>query len=113
MHVRSSRPASPTGKVPDVIRDELLTVSLGEVSVANGKTSRLTPLEFKLLICFVRHPHEVLPYERLSELAWGASGATRDQIKLYVSYLRRKLRAAGADPIETVRGAGYRYRPSG
>jgi DNA-binding response OmpR family regulator len=95
------------------MRDELLTVSAGEVTVADRKTARLTPLEYKLLISFVRHPHEILPHERLSELAWGASGATRDQVKLYVSYLRRKLRAAGADLIETVRGAGYRYRPSG
>jgi DNA-binding response OmpR family regulator len=33
-------------------------------------------------------------------------------VKLYVGYLRRKLRDAGAgDPVETVRGFGYRYRP--
>ena len=33
-------------------------------------------------------------------------------MKLYVSYLRRKLGGAAAvDPVETVRGVGYRYRP--
>jgi DNA-binding response OmpR family regulator len=35
-----------------------------------------------------------------------------EQVKLYVGYIRRKLRtAAGVNPIETVRGFGYRYRP--
>jgi DNA-binding response OmpR family regulator len=40
--------------------------------------------------------------------------ASRDQVKLYVGYLRRKLEGAGADGtvIETVRGFGYRYKPS-
>jgi DNA-binding response OmpR family regulator len=45
---------------------------------------------------------------------WGDPyGASRDQVKLYVGYLRRKLEAAGGEgsAIETVRGFGYRYRP--
>jgi DNA-binding response OmpR family regulator len=45
---------------------------------------------------------------------WGdAYSASRDQVKLYVGYLRRKLEAAGVDgaAIENVRGFGYRYRP--
>jgi DNA-binding response OmpR family regulator len=34
-------------------------------------------------------------------------------VKLYVGYLRRKLRStAGVNPIETVRGFGYRYNPA-
>ncbi|WP_375337052.1 hypothetical protein [Conexibacter sp. W3-3-2] len=36
-------------------------------------------------------------------------------MKLYVGYLRRKLHAVLGDddgPIETVRGFGYRWRPS-
>ena len=38
---------------------------------------------------------------------------SRDQVKLYVSYLRKKLGqvANGFEPIETVRGFGYRYVP--
>src|SRR5881392_3835248 len=48
------------------------------------------------------------------ELAWGnARNVERDQVKLYVGYLRRKLGAPPGEesPIETVRGFGYRYRP--
>jgi DNA-binding response OmpR family regulator len=73
----------------------------------------LTPLEFRLLTAFVQHPNQVLSHEQLLELAWGGAGAgERDQVKLYVGYLRRKLGAPpGAEsPIETMRGFGYRYK---
>ena len=95
--------------------DGLLTIDFPRRSVtAAGTAVPLTPLEFKLLSTFVRHPDEVLSRERLLELVWGtADDASPDQVRLYVLYLRRKLEAAapGASPIETLRGFGYRYRP--
>ncbi len=80
---------------------------------SDGRDVTLTPLEFRLLSTFVRHPNQVLSREQLLELVWGvAESVAADQVKLYVGYLRRKLRAAtDAEPIETVRGFGYRYRP--
>jgi DNA-binding response OmpR family regulator len=93
--------------------DDLLEIDFGQHSVtANGRPVELTPLEFRLLGAFVRHPDQVLSHEQLLELVWGEPGArSRDQVKLYVGYLRRKLdEASGAKaPIETVRGVGYRY----
>jgi DNA-binding response OmpR family regulator len=74
---------------------------------------KLTPLEFRLLATFVRHPNQVLSRDQLLELVWGDSlGVSPEQVKLYVGYLRRKLEPAAPDstPIETVRGFGYRYR---
>jgi DNA-binding response OmpR family regulator len=84
------------------------------VAVADRELT-LTPREFRLMVTFVRHPNQVLSHDQLLELAWGDSfTVSRDQVKLYVSYLRRKLLAAGAaDPIETGRGFGYRYVPAG
>ena len=75
----------------------------------------LTPLEFKLLSAFVRHPRQVLSRDQLLELVWGnAYGVSGDQVKLYVGYLRRKLDPLEPDsvPIDTVRGFGYRYTPA-
>jgi DNA-binding response OmpR family regulator len=75
----------------------------------------LTPLEFKLLSAFVRHPRQVLSRDQLLELVWGSTyGVAGDQVKLYVGYLRHKLDAQHPDtvPIETVRGFGYRFNPS-
>jgi DNA-binding response OmpR family regulator len=85
--------------------------------MSRGLPVRLTPLEFRLLDAFTRHPGQVLSTEQLIEHCWGhEAGVSRDQVKLYVSYLRKKLghEAAGFEPIETVRGFGYRYvAPSG
>jgi DNA-binding response OmpR family regulator len=81
--------------------------------ICRGLPIRLTPLEFRLLCCLVEHAGKVLSAEQLVEQVWGhAGGVSRDQVKLYVSYVRRKLgQAGGFAPIETVRGFGYRYVP--
>jgi DNA-binding response OmpR family regulator len=73
----------------------------------------LTPTEFRLLAALARHPNQVLSQDQLLEMAWGDSAnRSRQQVKLYIGYLRRKLtETADVDPIETVRGFGYRYRP--
>jgi DNA-binding response OmpR family regulator len=81
--------------------------------ICRGLPIRLTPLEFRLLCCLVEHAGKVLSAEQLVEQVWGhAGGVSRDQVKLYVSYVRKKLgQAGGFAPIETVRGFGYRYVP--
>jgi len=95
--------------------DDLLQVDFGERRVtAAGNDVELTPLEFRLLAAFVGHPNQLLEHDQLLQLVWGGErGSSRDQVKLYVGYLRRKLAAAGVDPgvIETARGFGYRYSP--
>jgi DNA-binding response OmpR family regulator len=94
--------------------DALLMIDFAQRSVTiDGREVKLTPLEFKLLSTFVRHPNQVLSRDQLLELVWGdAYSVSREQVKLYVGYLRRKLDPAAPDtvPIETVRGFGYRYR---
>jgi DNA-binding response OmpR family regulator len=95
--------------------DGLVDIDFGQRCASmHGKELGLTPTEFKLLGAFVRHPNQVLSHDQLLELVWGdAVGGSRDQVKLYVGYLRRRLRdAADVNPIETVRGFGYRYNPA-
>jgi DNA-binding response OmpR family regulator len=79
-----------------------------------GRELPLTRLEYNLLEAFVRHPNQVLSQEQLLELAWEDPHAvSRDQVKLYVGYLRRKLGSRpDGSPIETVRGFGYRFKPA-
>jgi DNA-binding response OmpR family regulator len=95
--------------------DGFLTMDFAERRLTVGdRAVELTPLEFKLLATFVDHPNQLLEHGQLLELVWGGErGTSRDQVKLYVGYLRRKLADAGAEPaaIETVRGFGYRYSP--
>jgi DNA-binding response OmpR family regulator len=112
-HLRRSRDRQ---EAPQQYADGFVQVDFPQRAVrAGGENVSLTPLEFRLLTAFVRHPNQVLSHDQLVELAWGGAGsAERDQVKLYVGYLRRKLGEppGGDSPIETVRGFGYRYRPA-
>jgi DNA-binding response OmpR family regulator len=109
------RRSGPRGEEPTTYGDGVLTIDFAQREVAVGGTKvALTPLEFKLLTVFVRHPNQVLSHEQLLDLVWGdALSGSRARAKLYVGYLRQKLSDAGAEAslIETVRGFGYRYRP--
>jgi DNA-binding response OmpR family regulator len=95
--------------------DARLSISFAQRAVRfDEREVVVTPLEYRLLSAFVRHPDQVLSHDQLRELVWGDTLATsRDEVKLYVGYLRRKLApdAPRDTPIETVRGFGYRYRP--
>jgi DNA-binding response OmpR family regulator len=101
------------------MRDEVHSDGLVEIDFAQRRVTirdrdvGLTPTEFRLLAALVRHPNQVLSQDQLLEMAWGDSAnRSRQQVKLYIGYLRRKLgEAADEDPIETVRGFGYKYRP--
>ncbi|HET9593688.1 MAG TPA: response regulator transcription factor [Solirubrobacterales bacterium] len=75
-----------------------------------GREVTLTPTEFRLLAFLMRNRNQVVSQLQLLEEVWGNADADPQQVRLYVSYLRRKLDEAGVDPIETVRGFGYRYR---
>ncbi len=107
----SARPADAS----ESYADEHVEIDFGQRAVRyDGRDVSLTPLEFKLLTAFVRHPRQVLSRDQLLDQVWGdAYGVSGDQVKLYVGYLRRKLDPDSPEsaPIETVRGFGYRYRP--
>jgi DNA-binding response OmpR family regulator len=108
------RRAGESGSEGEVHSDDLLEIDFPQRRVTVlGQEVDLTPTEFKLLAVLARHPNQVLSSDQLLEMVWGDSfERSRDQVKLYVGYLRRKLRdAAGVNPIETVRGFGYRYQP--
>jgi DNA-binding response OmpR family regulator len=101
-------------EVLEAYEDDFLRIDYAQRLVtAGGRDVQLTPLEFKLLSTLVQHANQVLSRDQLLELVWGDPyGISGDQVKLYVGYLRRKLRpdTSGDTPIETVRGFGYRYR---
>jgi len=73
-----------------------------------GRPIDLSPREFSLLECFLRHPGQSLTRDQLLDQAWPFSVAvTPNAVDAYVHYLRTKLGSAGRW-IETVRGVGYR-----
>jgi len=108
------RRVASDGRPIEVLADGLLEIDLPQrrVTILDREVA-LTPTEFKLLTAFARSPDRVLSRDQLIAAVWGDAGArSPDQVKLYVGYVRRKLLdAAGVNPIETVRGFGYRYVP--
>jgi two-component system response regulator RegX3 len=80
----------------------------------NGETLiDLTPREFELLACLMRHAGKVLSREQLLREAWGWEFLVETKtVDTHVKRLRDKLEAADVDPslVETVRGYGYRFR---
>lgn len=100
------------GKTPEMFADDFVQIDHMRHEVeALGEKIVLTPTEFRMLAAFSRHAGQALTHSQLLDLVWGEGSRDQREVKLYVSYLRRKLRAAGVEPIETVRGVGYRYRP--
>jgi DNA-binding response OmpR family regulator len=78
----------------------------------DGREIDLTMREFDLLAYLMRHPDQVLSREQILNAVWGFDFDPGTKVlEVYVGYLRRKLGdGAGAEPIETVRGVGYRLR---
>jgi len=71
----------------------------------------LTPREFELLACLMRHNGKVLSRDALLRQAWGWEIVVETKtVDTHIKRLRDKLEAAGVDPdiVETVRGYGYR-----
>jgi DNA-binding response OmpR family regulator len=113
--LRRPGPASAGAGAPRLVVEHGVEVDFQlHVVRAGGKRVDLTPTEFRLLEVLMSHRGQVLSPEQLLRLAWRDPTATGpDRVKFAVLRLRRKLGwPSGPDnPIETLRGFGYRYRP--
>ncbi len=92
--------------VGDIVMD-LATRSV----TRSGRNIRLTAREIAFLEYFMRRPQAVVTRGQLEDALWESDRDTvSNLIEVYVRRLRQKLCLAGeADPIETVRGIGYRF----
>lgn len=73
----------------------------------------LTTKEFDLLHFLVLHPNHVFSKDQLFERLWGASALGDTQtVTVHIRKLREKIEEDSANPvyIETLWGAGYRFR---
>jgi DNA-binding response OmpR family regulator len=105
----AAQPAWSTQR--EAYTDGRLSVDVAGAHVrVDDRDLQLTPLEFRMLITFLRNKGQVLSRDQLLEHVWGGAEAVHaDQVKVTVSLLRRKLGEEGRG-IETVRGFGYRWR---
>ena len=87
-----------------------LDLGARELTVA-GEPIALSPTEYAICELLARHPGQVMSRAQIREavLGWD-SGADDAAISMQVSRARKKLAAAGADPIATVWGMGYKWQ---
>lgn len=92
-----------------------LTMNLTEHTLRYGDvTVELTPTEWELMEYLMRNCNQVLSREQILNRVWAYERDVQPKmVDIYISYLRRKLqvRPDSRDPIETVRGLGYRLVP--
>lgn len=108
--LRRSRPDPADGA--EVFRSGPLEVDLYRVEArVAGRTVPLTPSEFRILAHLARTPGRAVARTELYDAALPEGEGFDRAVDVHVANLRRKLREAGAvEPIETVRGVGYRLR---
>ena len=113
---RRSGPESNSAPEQTVKRGHLeLHVERIEVRY-RGSPIKITLTEFRLLEALAKRPGLVLSRDRLLEIVRGDESVVAARIvDTYVGRLRRKLEEIDAsfDRIETVVGAGYRWRDEG
>jgi len=110
---RANRSNVAGGKQKPIITQDNLIIDFDkhEVTVDNERID-LSPTEFRLLSVMARHKGRVLPHDFLLTQVWGPEYIGEiDYLRLYISYLRRKLEKDPANPtlIFNEWGVGYRF----
>ena len=98
------------GDLPgDVLHFADLALDESRHEVRRGEALiELTATEFSLLRYFMLNPRRVVSKGQILQNVWRYDfGGNANVVETYVSYLRRKLDAAGPPLIKTVRQAGY------
>ncbi|MEV0278299.1 response regulator transcription factor [Streptomyces sp. NPDC050610] len=108
------RRAGPTQWATAEAAQGLQLVPERRSAIWQGHEVRLSGIEYRLLQVLVRNRGRVVTTEQLLARVWhDQEGTGAERVKFAVLRVRRKLRqAAGAgtaDPLESVRGMGYRY----
>ncbi len=106
---RAARPVL----VPGMLEARGISVDEGSFEAAlHGEPLSLTPKEFAILACLVRHAGRPMPSKDLFESVWKeeANAQSAGTVMVHVRHLRKKLAAIDSSQefIETVWGVGYR-----
>lgn len=93
---------------PSLTAGPIVLDEAGRMVSVDDRRVDLSPREFALLECLLRHQGQALSRDQLLDHAWPYdSEVTPAIVDTYVYFVRRKLGVAGG-LIETVRGIGYR-----
>lgn len=91
--------------------DIQMNTTTGKVFKKNNEIF-LSALEYKLLLIFFTHPHQLLTREFLLDEIWNITGedVSDNTLTVYMKRIRNKIEDNPQQPIiiQTVRGLGYR-----
>jgi len=108
---RMEMPSPPAKTVTQI--DNRLTVDFQRHEVlVDGKPIKLRPTEYRLLYHLISNAGWVMSHETLLSKVWGHEYRDESRLlRLYITYLRKKIEAEPANPqyIFTERGVGYRF----
>jgi two-component system KDP operon response regulator KdpE len=80
--------------------------------IVDGERMSLRPTEYRLLFHLIENAGWVVPHEVLLTKVWGHEYVNDNHLlRLYITYLRKKIEEDASDPkyIFTERGLGYRF----
>jgi two-component system KDP operon response regulator KdpE len=104
----------PTPVTKTALRiDDLLQIDFRQREViVDGEVIRLRPTEYRLLYHLVNNAGWVMTHEMLLSKVWGYEYREESGLlRLYITYLRKKIEPEPGSPqyIITERGVGYRF----
>lgn len=108
--LRRRGPAAPAAE--RIVDGALVIDRTARAVTVGGAPVELTTAEFDLLWLLAGRPGQAVTRQALFQALRGIDYDGIDRsMDVRVSQLRRKLAAAGADRIKTVRGVGYQFAP--
>jgi two-component system KDP operon response regulator KdpE len=110
--LRRAEMPSPVAKTTIRVDDRLEIDFRQREVIVDGERVRLRPTEYRLLYHLVNNAGWVMTHEMLLSKVWGYE--YRDEaglLRLYITYLRKKIEPEPGQPryIITERGVGYRF----
>ncbi len=102
----------PSLAEPLVIDEDLAIDFTRREVIVRGERIKLRPTEYRLLAHLVENAGWIVPQETLLAKVWGPEYRDDSQLlRLYITYLRKKIEPDPANPryIFTERGVGYRF----
>ena len=86
-----------------------LNVDSMELTV-DGEPVKLTPLEFKILHLFMKHPNRVFSADEIYERVWNEIPINTDTIMVHIRRIREKIEINPKQPryLKVVWGVGYK-----
>jgi two-component system KDP operon response regulator KdpE len=112
--IRSAIRRAPAGASGSISLGDFKVDIAGHLAEVAGRSLKLTPKEFDLLVCLLRNPERILTHSFLLKNVWGEYYAEQsDALRVLVGSLRKKIEPAPSMPryVQTEPWIGYRFKP--